>query len=72
MDTLRSIDLKDRDTQIAAAGAAVVALGAGLLVKRAIRTRRENAPIAPGPHAVLPKGCYDAIIVGAGTWWSEE
>jgi hypothetical protein len=69
MDYLKGIDLKDRDTQYVAAGAAITAIGAGYLAKRAIKKRRESAPIAAGPFSseTLPKGCYDAIIVGAGT-----
>lgn len=69
MNYLSSLDLKDRDTQIYA-GAAIGAVTAGFLVRRSIRKRRENAPIPAGafPASDLPKDCYDAIIVGAGTW----
>jgi len=68
MDYIKSIDLKDRDSQIALAGAAISVVGAGYLVKRAISARREAAPIAPGKFSseTLPKDCYDAVIVGAG------
>lgn len=68
MDYIKSIDLKDRESQLAIAGAAISVVGAGYLVKRAIRARREAAPIAPGKYSseTLPKDCYDAVIVGAG------
>lgn len=68
MDYMKSIDLKDRQSQLAIAGAAISAVGAGYLIKRAIRARREAAPIASGEYTPdkLPKDCYDAVIVGAG------
>lgn len=68
MEYIKDIDLKDRDTQIAI-GATVGAVAGGLLIKRYVTKRRENAPIPPGAYTqdTLPKGAYDAIIVGAGT-----
>lgn len=68
MDYLRSIDLRDRQSQLTVAAGAVGALGASYLIRRAIKARREAAPIKAGPFTpeTLPKDCYDAIIVGAG------
>jgi len=68
MDVFKSIDLRDRQSQIAVAGAAAGVIGGGYLLRRVIRARREAAPIPSGPYApeTLPKDCYDAVIVGAG------
>lgn len=68
MDVFKSIDLRDRQSQIAVAAAAAGVIGGGYLLRRVIRARREAAPIPSGPYTpdTLPKDCYDAVIVGAG------
>ena len=58
------IDLKDHKSQLAIAAAGTGLLAAGILYKRSLRNRKpRTGPLTPD---TLPKGAYDAIIVGAG------
>ena len=65
MDRLKSLDLSDRNTALAAAGPATAAVGGLYLLRRALRAsaKPKRGPLTP---ETLPEGAFDAVIVGAG------
>lgn len=58
------LDSKNRNTQLYAAAAGTAVLAAGIFVHHRLKKKKAiKGPYTPG---TLPKGAYDAIIVGAG------
>ena len=58
------LDMGDRKTQLAAAGAATAAIGGAVLLRAALRRAKpKQGRFKPD---TLPAGAYDVAIVGAG------